>query len=190
MPRAESAHLGVVDPVACSPRAEGGQGAQIFSPQAPTPVQMLNLLRGRAGRMQRPGLPKAGQPPHPPTSSGHRLGKDRGHQVATGMHHREQCPAEASFPDPTEREPSPLESGCPCLCNCLSVCASHTHTPSLRHADLHGRLLLSPGPSPAHTRLSPPPSPGTLPQCHRTDPLSFSPCSTGSRLGSRGQGGE
>lgn len=76
--------------------------------------------------MQRPGLPEVGRPPHPPTSSGHRLGRDWGHQVSTGMHRREQCLTEASFPDPTEKKNPPLN-----LLVLVSItvclCASHTH---------------------------------------------------------------
>lgn len=97
MPRVESVLLGGDDSV---PQGKGWAGDTAFFSPSPDP-------RGGLGRMQRPGLPQAGQPPHPPTSSGHRLGRDWGHQVSTGMHHREQCPAEASFPDPTEKEPPP-----------------------------------------------------------------------------------
>lgn len=41
---------------------------------------------------------------------GHRLGRDWGHQVSTGMHHREQRPAAASFSDPAEIGPPRPES--------------------------------------------------------------------------------
>lgn len=123
MPRAKSVPLCALDPSTCSPTSEHGQ---FSSPKAPTPVRCSTSWGGGGrGRMQKPGIPESGQPPHPPTSSGHRLGRDWGHQVSTGMHHREQCPAEASFPDPAEKEPPPPRI-CPCLRNCL--CASHTHT--------------------------------------------------------------
>lgn len=122
------------------PRAIDGQGTQLASPQGSTSVQKLNFLRKRLGRMRRPGLPQTDQPPHPPTISGHRLGWDWGHQVSTGMHHREQCPAEASFPDPTEKEHCPPTPALSLLVLvsiivCLSLCITHTHTHSLRLND-------------------------------------------------------
>lgn len=98
-----------------SPGQRGG--CSILLPKPPPSVQKPNLLRGGLGRMQRLGLPAARQPPHPPTSSGLRLGRNWGHQVSRGMRHREQCLAQASFP----------ESACPCL---VTVSVHHTHTHS------------------------------------------------------------